>query len=180
MTSRSSRQSRGLRALTALATVALLGVLVVATGPTARAATLVQCQGTETVTYDPGVTFTPQDIEVTVRGRFTSCVDGAGQVTSGTYGEQFTILAGCNDLFDDFQGRRTVAWNTGDSSVIEGNGSSTAVAGQVVTTFTGTVVQGRFQGRSAVQTITLVQPGALQCLTTGFTRAIGVTTLTIA
>ncbi|MEU6730173.1 hypothetical protein ABZ917_41255 [Nonomuraea wenchangensis] len=41
-------------------------------------------------------------------------------------------------------------------------------------------MQGRFQGASAVQTVTLVQPGLLQCLTTGFTRATGLTTLTIA
>jgi hypothetical protein len=167
-----------MRVLIAVAAVAALSAVVPAAGP-AHATSPVQCQGTETVTYNPGVTFTPQNIEITVSGQFSSCIDGSGQVTSGTYGEQFTIFAGCNDLFDGFEGQRVVEWNTGDSSVIEGTGSSTAVAGQVVTTFTGTVVQGRFQGKSAVQTITLVQPDLLQCLTTGVTRASGLTTLTI-
>ncbi|MET8990196.1 hypothetical protein ACFYUK_27585 [Nonomuraea wenchangensis] len=178
MASRSSRQSRGIRVLTALLAVAALVMVVPATRP-AHATVPTQCQGSETVTYSPGVTFTPQNIEITVSGRFSSCLGGTGQVTSGTYGEQFTLFVGCTDLFDGFEGRRVVEWNTGDSSVIEGTGSSTAAAGQVVTTFTGTVVQGRFQGASAVQTVTLVQPGLLQCLTTGFTKATGLTTLTI-
>ncbi|SEM26022.1 hypothetical protein [Nonomuraea pusilla] len=179
MTSRSSRQSRGTRVLIAVVTaVAALGVLVPAAGP-AYAVTLVQCQGTETVTYDPGVTFTPHDVQLTVSGEFSSCVDGTGQAKSGTYGEQFTISVGCNDLFDDFEGQRVVEWNAGDSSVIEGTGSSTAVAGQVATTFTGTVVQGRFQGEPAVQTITLAQTQLLRCFTTGLTKATGLTTLTI-
>ncbi|MEV4224669.1 hypothetical protein [Nonomuraea sp. NPDC049725] len=178
MTPRSSRPRRGLRALIAVAAVAAFSVAVPAAGP-ARAAAPAQCQGTETVTYSPGVTFTPRDIEVTVSGNFSSCLDGAGQVTSGTYGERFTIFAGCNDLLDGFEAVRVVEWNTGDSSAIDGAGSSTAVAGQVITTFTGPVVQGRFQGRSAVQTVTLVQPDLLKCLTTGLTGANGVTTLTI-
>ncbi|WP_043628973.1 hypothetical protein [Nonomuraea candida] len=167
-----------MRVLIAVAAVAALSPIVPAAVP-AHAAAPVQCQGTETVTYSPGITFTPQNIEITVSGQFSSCVDGSGQVTSGTYGEQFTIFAGCNALFDDFEGRRAVEWNTGDSSVIDGAGSSTAVAGQVVTTFTGTVVEGRFQGRPALQTVTLVQPDLLRCLTTGITRTSGLTTLTI-
>lgn len=176
MTFRPPRRARGVRVLIAVA--AALSVVVPAAGP-AHAAAPAQCQGTETVTYSPGVTFTPRNIEITVSGQFNSCIDGAGQVTSGTYGEQFTIVAGCNDLLAGFEGQRVVQWNTGDSSIIEGTGSGTAVAGQVITTFTGTVVQGRFQGASAVQTVTLVQPGVLQCLTTGFTNATGLTTLTI-
>ncbi|REE95034.1 hypothetical protein DFJ69_0407 [Thermomonospora umbrina] len=168
-----------MRALTAAAAVTVLGTVVLGADP-AHAAALTQCQGSETVTYSPGVTFTPQSIEITVSGRFSSCVDVSGRVTSGSYGERFTIFVGCNALLDGFEGRRVIVWNTGDSSTVEGTGSSTAVAGQVITTFTGTVVQGRFQGRSAVQTVTLVQPGFLKCLTTGFTGATGPTTLTIA
>ena len=62
-------------------------------------------------------------------------------------------------------------------SVIVATGSSTAVAGQVVTTITGPVTRGRFRGRSAVET--LPQPGALRRLTTGVSHATGVTTLTV-
>ncbi|MFD0382739.1 hypothetical protein ACFQ2B_11255 [Streptomyces stramineus] len=50
---------------------------------------------------------------------------------------------------------------------------------QVITTITGTVEKGRYQGRSVVQTVTLPQPDLLQCLSTGLTGATGVTTLSI-
>lgn len=141
---------------------------------------VLQCLGTESDTYSPGVTLQPHPFTVTTSGRFSSCVDSAGAVVSGAYGpEQFSLDVGCSDLFDAFHGVRTIRWNTGDTSVLEGNGQSTEVAGQVITTFTGTVTQGRFQGQSAVQTITLPQPGVLQCLTTGYTGATGVTTLTL-
>ncbi|MFF4197880.1 hypothetical protein [Nonomuraea sp. NPDC001831] len=182
MTFRSSRRSRVLRALIAVAVAAVSVIALSAAAPAARpayAATLVQCQGTETVTYSPGVVLTPRNVTLTVRGRFSSCLDSTGQVASGAYDEEFTIFVGCNDLLDPFQGERIIKWNTGDSSVIDGAGSSTAVGGQVVTTFSGPVVQGRFQGRHAVETITLVQTELLQCLTTGLTRATGLTTLTI-
>ncbi|XVQ89977.1 hypothetical protein ACQP2K_21965 [Microbispora siamensis] len=164
----------------ALVAVAALGVAGPATMSPAQAQplALVQCQGTESDAYAPGVVFQPRDFEITTTGRFTSCL-GGGDVTSGSYDERFTIHAGCNDLLDGFQGTRTVTWNTGQASVVEGAGSSTAVAGQVVTTFTGTVTAGPFAGRSAVQVVTLPQPGLLKCLTNGFTGATGLTTLTI-
>ncbi|MDG9702561.1 hypothetical protein [Streptomyces sp. DH37] len=160
--------------------VTMLCTGALAAGPArAEPLALLQCQGTESVAYSPGVTFQPQDIDVTTDGHLGSCVDGAGEVTSGAYGERFALHAGCNDLLGGFRGLRTFTWSTGDTSVVEAEGSSTAVAGQVVTTLTGTVVQGRFQGRSATQVITLPQPGLLLCLTTGVTGAAGVTTLTV-
>ncbi|MEU4212375.1 hypothetical protein AB0F13_20645 [Streptomyces sp. NPDC026206] len=172
--------SRSWMRAVALAAVTALGTTVPATGSAdAHSPAHVQCQGTETVTYRPGVTLAARNIEITTEGRFSSCIDSTGKVTSGSYGERFTIFAGCNDLLDGFEDRRTIKWSTGDTSVIKATGSSTAVAGQVVTTLTGTVTQGRFRGRTAVQIITLPQPGVLQCLSTGFTGATGVTTLTI-
>ncbi|GGO12064.1 hypothetical protein GCM10010116_24230 [Microbispora rosea subsp. aerata] len=174
MTDRRSRASA-----LALATVAALGVVATAVSPVqAQPLVLVQCQGTETVAYNPGVIFQPREFEITTAGRFTSCL-GGGEVTSGSYDERFTIVAGCNDLLDNFESTRTITWNTAQASVIEGTGSSTAVAGQVITTFTGTITSGPFTGRSAVQTITLPQLGLLKCLTTGLTGTTGITTLTI-
>ncbi|GGQ26054.1 hypothetical protein [Streptomyces mutabilis] len=140
---------------------------------------VVQCTGTENTTYSPGVLFQAREITLSTTGTFTSCLDATGQVASGGYGEQFTLFVGCNDLLGPFTGRRAITWNTGDTSVITGSGSSTAIAGQVITTFTGTVTQGPFQGSSAVQTITLPQLNTIKCLTTGITDATGITTLTL-
>ncbi|PHQ51531.1 hypothetical protein BLA24_13585 [Streptomyces cinnamoneus] len=145
----------------------------------AREPGLLQCQGTESVTYRPGVTFRARRVEVTVDGRFASCVGGGGEVKSGSYHERFTLFAGCNDLLEGFRSRRTYSWDTGDASTAEITGSSTAVAGQVVTPATGTVTHGRFHGRKLLQVIPLPQPSAPQCLSGGVTGATGVTTLTI-
>ncbi|MBT2385738.1 hypothetical protein [Streptomyces sp. ISL-11] len=172
--------SRSWMRCVALAAVAVFGTAAPATGPAhAHSPAHVQCQGTESVTYHPGVTLAARNIDITTEGRFSPCLDSAHEVTSGSYGERFTIFAGCNDLLDGFEDRRTIKWSTGDTSVIKATGSSTAVAGQVITTLTGTVTEGRYKGRTAVQIITLPQPGALQCLGTGFTGATGVTTLAI-
>ncbi len=145
-----------------------------------RESVLLQCQGTESVSYEPGVTLQPRPIHVTVDGRFTSCVGGDGTVKSGGYHEEFTLDTGCNNLLEGFRGHRTYTWNTGDSSTADITGSSTAVAGQVVTPVTGTVTRGRFHGRNLLQLISLPQPSALQCLGRGFTGVTGVTTLTIS
>ncbi|MFL6111070.1 MAG: hypothetical protein ACJ786_06935 [Catenulispora sp.] len=191
-TSTSVERGRAGRRITALGATAALTAAWLLTAGTASAPAaahtgsaqsqlgVLQCLGTESDTYSPGVTLQARQFTVTTAGRFTSCLDGAGAVVSGAYGpERFTLDAGCSDLFDAFHSVRTIRWNTGDTSVMEGNGQSNEAAGQVITTITGTITQGRFQGQSAVQTITLPQPGVLQCLTTGYTGATGVTTLTV-
>ncbi|MFI8939530.1 hypothetical protein [Streptomyces syringium] len=167
-----------------LAALTAFGTTVPATaspsgGPSDESFAQVQCHGTESVTYQPGVTFAARKIDITTDGRFGSCADSRGEVTSGSYGERFTVFAGCNNLLDGFEAQRTFTWNTGDTSVMKATGSSTVVAGQVVTTIKGTVTQGRFRGRTVVQVITLPQPDLARCLTTGLTGATGVTTLAI-
>ncbi|RKN65878.1 hypothetical protein D7231_23955 [Streptomyces klenkii] len=144
-----------------------------------------QCLGSESISYEPGVTLLPRRIRVTVDGHLASCASGdgasadAGAVKNGKYHEEFTLDTGCNNLLEAFRARRTYAWNTGDSSTADITGSSTAVAGQVVTPVTGTVTHGRFQGRKLLQLIPVPQPSVLQCLGSGLTGATGPTTLTI-
>ncbi|MFF2076778.1 hypothetical protein ACFVXG_18700 [Kitasatospora sp. NPDC058162] len=166
----------------ALAAVAALGTAGPAAGSArTSSAPLLQCQGVETVGYAPALTSQPKAVTVTTDGDLTSCADGGGKVTSGSYDEQFTIAgASCLDLLEGFTTRRTFHWQNGTTSVIEATGSSTAVAGQVITTITGTIVAGYLQGAKAVEVITLPQPGALECATTGVTGASGPTTLTVA
>ncbi|MBB5084729.1 hypothetical protein [Nonomuraea endophytica] len=169
----------GSRAWMAAVAAVMLAASALTTGTAHAAVGLLQCQGSESVTYSPSVILTPRNVTITTNGQFTSCVDTQGQVTSGSYGETFTIAAGCNNLLDPFQAERVVTWSTGDSSTLTGSGSSTAALGQVITTITGTVTAGRFQGRTVVQTITLPQTQLLLCLTTGLTGTTGLTTLTL-
>ncbi|GAA0937874.1 hypothetical protein [Actinocorallia libanotica] len=176
MTGRKSRT----RSLFAAFTAAALGAAAL-TASTARAAEsgLLQCQGTETIAYSPGVVLAPRDVTFTIDGRFASCLDTTGQVTGGSYEEEFTVSVGCNGLLDSFEAERVFTWSTGDTSTATTTGQSTALLGQVVTTLTGTITQGRFQGRSLLQTVTLPQLGFLQCATTGLSGTTGLTTLTL-
>ncbi|GGR07884.1 hypothetical protein WEB32_02725 [Streptomyces netropsis] len=172
--------SRSWMCAVVLAALTSLGTTVPATASSSGEPFVhVQCHGTESVTYHPGVTFRARKVDITTDGRFGSCADSQGKVTSGSYGERFTVFAGCNDLLDGFEDRRTFTWSTGDTSVMKATGTSTAVAGQVVTTIKGTVTQGRFRGRTVVQVVTVPQPELVRCLTTGLTGATGVTTLAI-
>lgn len=172
--------ARARRRAVALTAGAVLAASLLVTAPAGAApGPVLQCQGTETTTYDPGIVLQPRDITVTVEGRLDSCLDGTGGVTSGAYGERFLFNVGCNNLLDGFTDRRAFTWNSGERSVVEITGTTNAVAGQVVTTITGTVVEGRYAGRSLLQVITLPQPDLLLCLTTGLRGATGVTTLTL-
>ncbi|MCC3772074.1 hypothetical protein [Streptomyces sp. UNOC14_S4] len=138
------------------------------------------CQGTESIRYEPGVTLQARPIHITVDGRFTSCGGGDGKAKSGGYHDEFTLETGCTNLLEGFHARRTYTWSTGDSSTADIAGSSTAVAGQVVTPAAGTVTHGRFRSRKLLQVIPVLQPSLLQCLGNGFTSATGVTTLAIS
>lgn len=165
----------------ALAAAVVFGAAapVVPASAQSRGSGLLQCQGTESVGYRPGVVLQPRPIHVTVDGRFGSCAGGDGAVRSGGYHEEFTLFTGCNNPLEGFRADRTYVWNTGDSSTADISGSSTAVAGQVVTPATGTVTHGRFRGRKLLQVVPVPQPSLLQCLAGGLTGATGVTTLTI-
>ncbi|MFF4738308.1 hypothetical protein ACFY2W_20850 [Streptomyces sp. NPDC001262] len=140
----------------------------------------VQCHGTESVSYQPGVTLEARPIHFTVDGHFDSCTGGDGTVKSGGYHEEFTVTTGCINPLEEFRDHRTYVWNTGESSTADIAGSSTVVAGQVVTPATGTVTHGRFHNRKVLQIIPIVQPSALQCLGDGLTHATGATVLTIS
>ncbi|WP_344020800.1 hypothetical protein [Streptomyces luteireticuli] len=168
-----------LRAVVLLAAVALGAAAPVPASAHERDPGQVQCLGTETVAYHPGLGLLPRDTRVTVDGRFRSCAGGDGAVRSGGYHEEFTLFTGCNNLLEGFRTRRTYFWNTHDASTAEIAGSSTALAGQVVTPAAGTVTHGRFRGRKVLQLVPLPQPGALQCLSGGVTSASGPTVLTI-
>lgn len=178
MTDSSTRRRRAAVACAAITTTVVAGTLAISPAQ-AQALPLVECVGTEQVTITPGATFVDRHLAITTDGRLGTCLDGAGEVASGSYGEKFSIFAGCTNLFDGFTSTRVLKWNTGDTSTYEYTGSSNVVAGQITTTATGTITSGRFAGRSAVQVIVLPTPSVLKCLTTGITETTGLTTLTI-
>ncbi|MGW1200194.1 hypothetical protein ACWD4B_30800, partial [Streptomyces sp. NPDC002536] len=79
----------------------------------------VLCHGTESVSYQPGVTLQARPVHVTVKGVFASCTGGDGTVKSGDYHDEFTVVTGCVNPIESFEASRKYVWNTGDSSTAD-------------------------------------------------------------
>ncbi|MET8578925.1 hypothetical protein [Streptomyces sp. NPDC005012] len=176
---------RGLAA--ALSTAALVaGALVAA--PAAHSATSARlvadmaCPvGSQTVSFSPGVTLTPQSVTVTYNVALGVCASlTQPQITSGSSQGTVTVTLDCLDLLSTTTGTQTFHWSDGQSSVLSFTRTVTSANGQTVITLTGPITSGLFTGRIA--TFTVVEPALdlTACLTSrGLTGQTGVTTLLI-
>lgn len=169
----------------AVAILALARALLTAKAASA-ASNLVSCTGQEDVTYNPGLTFTPQDTTVTIRGFLgssapgCSCVAPGTDITSATYSEVFGRPgASCSQLAFDAPGTRTFAWNDGTTSTFPFTAQIQTTPTASTVTLTGTISAGRFQGHTAVEEIVIPQPSAVQCAGTGLTNSKVTSTLAI-
>lgn len=156
------------------------GGVMIAAGP-AHAVTVAQtCVGTEVTTFNPPLTFTPQPVTITVNGVYPTCTDPGA--FNGSYFETFTLTASCTTLFDAGTATRTVVWGNpaAEPTTFDYNVVTNAVGGQVVTTNSGVLTDGRYTPGSAQQVIALVTPNVLQCLGSGVASVTGPTVLTIS
>jgi hypothetical protein len=145
-------------AVTALSGIAL-------SAPAAHALSVdVTCAGTETVTYQPGLLLTPQQVQVVVTGILAPCRSSDAGITTGNYTESFTTTLSCATLFSGRTGTRVFHWSNGRSSTFSFNRAINNVGGQTTVTFTGDIVSGEFAGDTVVEQVTFVTPSTLQCL----------------
>lgn len=161
------------------AVLALLGMF--AGTPAHAAAESVTCTGTETVSYDPGLTFTQQTVHAVVTGILAPCTSSNPAVTSGTYGEDFHPTLSCLTLLSGRPGERTFHWSNGQTSTFAFNRVLNNAGGSTTVTFTGTITVGAFSGATVLQQVVFVTPNLLQCLAApGLTSlGTGLSTLTI-
>ncbi|MEV0323025.1 hypothetical protein ACIBKX_32845 [Streptomyces sp. NPDC050658] len=154
----------------------------------AAAVTLLNCTGSYSTTYDPGLTYDPQPVTYDTSSTYGQpgglCL-GGGAVKSGTSSLTDAQLpsASCVDLLGStVTGETTVTWNTGETSRYTWSSTAADVLGTLVTTTTGTVVEGKYLGGS-VQRISIAPN--LQVLENacnspqGLTSDSGTVTLTI-
>jgi hypothetical protein len=163
-----------------VASLAVLVVGAVVGASPAHAVTVAQtCVGTEVTTFSPPLTFTPRPVTITVSGVYATCTDPVA--SNGSYAETFTLTASCLTLFDAGTATRTLVWGNpaAEPTTFDYNVVTNAVAGQVITTNSGILTNGRYTPGSVQQIITLVTPNILQCLGSGVTSVAGPTTLTI-
>ncbi|MEU0664333.1 hypothetical protein [Streptomyces lavendulocolor] len=109
----------------------------------------ISCISSTHVSYHPGLRVTPQTVLVEVDGSLEPCTGLSGQgITAGAYGARFTAIRSCADLTQTSQGQYTISWDGGTNgySTISFQRVANVVGGNIVTTETGTVIDGDFYG----------------------------------
>ncbi|MCS7478756.1 hypothetical protein ACFFQW_12955 [Umezawaea endophytica] len=152
---------KSLRTAAAVLTTAVSALALTALGPTGTASAVVQdvtCTppSSNTATYNPPLTMTPRDGTLTGTAQYGPCVSVSNPaITSGSSGGTTTVSGRtCLDLLQSGTSAFTITWNTGQTSTISANRTSTIAGGLLVVTNTGTVTSGVFAGSTVVRVIT--------------------------
>ncbi|WP_439676764.1 hypothetical protein [Embleya sp. MST-111070] len=172
---------RSLRTTRRLAVPALTAAIIALVPiPTAHAADSTTCTGSSTVTYSPGLTFTPRTVTYNEAETLTSCLSTDATLTAGA-STNTTTLPGASCLgAGPGSGTYTITWNNGHTSVLTLTYTDVIAAGVETVIGTGTVTAGQFTGGTALVTTVLTAPDPLQCLTTtGVTSQTGIVTAQI-
>lgn len=161
------------------------GLLSTAPAAEAQGIGLAQCTGSRATTWTPGINNTARPVTVSTRDNFAVCVGlTGGLIGSAASANQITYTAQCGDLLTPIKGiRYPVSWSDGTHSLLTLNAVVENVDGNLISTATGTVDEGKYAGNKAVVVITNVGLAAtLQNLCgtpQGVTSANGAITLTI-
>ncbi|EWC60846.1 hypothetical protein UO65_3776 [Actinokineospora spheciospongiae] len=119
----------------------------------------------EVVNFSPPLTMTPQTVTVSTTTQYGPCVSLSNPaLTSGARTNSSSAPGQtCLELLTNGPTTFTVTWNTGQTSTISANRTSTVVGAALVTTHTGTVTAGLFAGSTAVQVLTGAAADVLPC-----------------
>ncbi|GHD53509.1 hypothetical protein [Streptomyces galbus] len=158
----------GYRLATLLMAACVLSGAVLLASPASAAGVLdVTCTppSSATSTYSPPLTNTPQPSSSTVSFQFGPCVSlSQPALTSGTYTRTNPARPrSCLDLLSSSSGTFTITWNTGQTSTLSVNVTTTIAGAALVVTQTGTVTSGLFTGDTVVITQTGPADDVLLC-----------------
>jgi hypothetical protein len=158
----------GSRLSALLVAVCLLAGAVVSASPASAAGLLdVTCTppSSTTTTFSPPLTNTPQLSSSTVSSQFGPCVSlSQPALTSGTFTKTNSARPRtCLDLLSATSITLTITWNTGQTSTLSVNVTSTIVGAALVVTGTGTVTAGLFTGDTVATTQTGPAADVLLC-----------------
>lgn len=152
----------------ALATIALLAATLVATTPPAQAqpGDLVCLPPTSsTVTFSPPLTTTSQTATVTTTNLFGPCTStSVPDITSGTFTGSYTVPnRSCLTLTGSGTSTSTITWNTGQTSSLTLNFTTTIVGAVYTSVVTGVVTGGLFAGDTVISNQTGPATDILLC-----------------
>ena len=171
------------RMLAAALPAVLLASLAVGI-PSAHAGTgSITCSGSETLTYNPGLKLFERTVTLDVLANFGPCVSTNPAIQSGTAATPpggVPAKLSCLNPLDLPSGVASIRWNNGTKSRYSFNQVTSTLAGQLVATTTGTVIEGEFLGRSLLIVFVSPAPNLLNCLSpSGLTARSGPITLSI-
>ncbi|ACU37733.1 hypothetical protein [Actinosynnema mirum] len=138
--------------------------------------------GTGVTTYTPPISLTPASttIDEDLNLSCTSVPDPA--VTSAQIDNTETATLSCLlTIPGSLSGTLFVVWNTNEVSFFEYTRTTVTVGGQQVSTFTGLITAGKFDGASATLVVTAVSLDVISCLLgSGISSATSTATLVVA
>jgi hypothetical protein len=135
------------RALIAIA-IAIAASVPVGTNAAVADPLDVECGGTQTVTFTPGLLLFPANHTITLRTIYSPCVLASEPaLTAGQSNGTVQETRSCLDLARPGTATRLIAWNTGQTSTFTYNRIVTSVGADEVVTLTGTITTGLFAGR---------------------------------
>lgn len=164
-----------------IACLAASGAALVVQAPDAYAATLLNCSGTATVGFNPGLTNTTQQTTVTDDESYAPCTVPNTGIVSGSGSLTVTVNASCVANVIQVPSSATYTWNTGQTSAVQfGSNEVVRLAdGSTQVTSTGSVSRGFGAGAQATRVIVLPQLNAAQCMSPpGVTQLSGPVALT--
>jgi hypothetical protein len=143
----------------------------------AAAVTQVDCVGSATVQYSPGITNASQSVTVTNSTHYTCEQALPLPVTTytGSTHSSHTTEASCTDLLSAPSGTITnvLIWDDGQTSTFVYTATAVRADSTTTTTLTGLITAGRYSGSDAVLQAVFPNPSVLECGAPG-----GVTSLT--
>lgn len=164
-------------ALLAAALTSSASCMLLATPAAAGVADATCLLGTETTTYSPPVTLTPQTVHINTVRQLGPCLSPNSAITTGTMNISFDATRSCLTVASPSTATLTINWNTGQSSTLLVNYVNNNAAGQIVSVGTGAVTSGLFAGDSAVIVNTGPTLDTLQCALNGIESRTGTFTL---
>ncbi|MFF4403717.1 hypothetical protein ACFY2W_33460 [Streptomyces sp. NPDC001262] len=162
----------------------LLAAAIPLAGPAtaAHAVTVdVTCTGTDQENDTPGLTLKPQLVHDHSVDTFPHCVSTDRTLTSSQPVIADTdLVLSCLKPFFTGPLTFTLVWNNGRTSAFSGTTATNSTGGNLISTFTGKVTAGEFQGDSAEFVFDAGQLNMQQCAQPGgLTRESGPVTLTL-
>lgn len=150
-----------------IAILIVIAASLVATGSPAGAAGVLDATCTTpssaTTTFSPPLSNTPQPVTITTTVLYSPCISTAPGLTSGSRSSVVARTTQCSDLLASGSLTFTVNWNTGQTSTLHTNFTSTSVGVARVVTHTGQVNSGLFAGDNVIQTLTSPSLDLVNC-----------------